>query len=108
MTQRPVRVLEARSPIADVVEIHEMKMENNVMKMRAVPALELAAGTLMELKPGGYHVMLIGLKQQIKEGEIVPITLVLEGKDKKQETIEINALVRPLNTAKDEHHGHKH
>lgn len=90
------RLVEARSPVAGVVEIHEMVMENQVMKMRAIPGLDLPAGRAVELKPGGYHVMLMELKQQVKEGETVPITLVVEGKDKKRETVEVKAAVRPL------------
>jgi copper(I)-binding protein len=93
------RLVEARSSVAGVVEIHEMAMEGNVMKMRAVPGIELPAGKPVDLKPGGYHVMLMDLKQQLKDGETVPITLILEGKDKKRETIEVKAPVRQLNAA---------
>ncbi len=93
------RLVEARSSVAGVVELHEMVMEGNVMKMRAVPGIELPAGKAVDLKPGGYHVMLMDLKQQIKDGETVPITLTFEGKDKKRETIEVKAPVRQLNTA---------
>jgi copper(I)-binding protein len=100
------RLIEAKSPVAGVVEIHEMAMENNVMKMRAVPGLDLPAGKAVELKPGGYHVMLMALKQQVKEGESVPITLVLEDKDKKRMNIEVKAEVRPLTT--DAKSMHKH
>jgi len=87
------KLVEARSPVAGVVEIHEMKLDNNVMRMRAVPALELPAGRMVELKPGGYHVMLMDLKQQMKEGEVVPVTLVIESAGKR-ETIEVKATVR--------------
>jgi len=79
-----------------VVELHEMKMVDNVMKMRAIPALALPAGKVVELKPGGYHVMLVGLKQQIKDGDRVPLTLVIEDKDHKRETIEVDAVAKPL------------
>lgn len=92
------RLLEARSPIAGTVEIHQMAMEKDVMKMRAVPGLALPAGKTVELKPGGYHVMLLELKGQVKEGETVPVTLVVEGKDGKRETIEVKAPVKPLAT----------
>jgi copper(I)-binding protein len=51
------------SPAANVVELHEMVMDNNVMKMRALPRLEVQAGKPLELKPGSYHVMLIDLKK---------------------------------------------
>ena len=84
------------SPAANIVEIHEMVMDNNVMKMRAVPQLEVEAGKVLELKPGSYHVMLIDLKKPLGKGEIVPITLRVEGKDKKLETVEIKAEVRDL------------
>ncbi|MCK6386431.1 copper chaperone PCu(A)C [Zoogloea sp.] len=84
------------SPAANIVEIHEMVMDNNVMKMRAVPRLEVEAGKVLELKPGSYHVMLIDLKKPLGKGEIVPITLRVEGKDKKLETVEIKAEVRDL------------
>jgi copper(I)-binding protein len=90
---KDARLIEAASPVAGVVEIHEMALENNVMRMRAVQALELPAGRVVELKPGGYHVMLMDLKQQMKEGELVPVTLVVESGGKR-ETIEVKASVR--------------
>jgi copper(I)-binding protein len=77
-SQQPAKLLEAASPVAGVVEIHEMAMEGNVMRMRAVPALDLPAGRTVELKPGGYHVMLMDLKRALKEGESVPVTLLVE------------------------------
>ena len=66
------------SPVAGVGEVHEMKMENDIMKMRAVPALELPAGKTVELKPGGYHVMLMDLKQPLLKDTKVPITLTFK------------------------------
>jgi periplasmic copper chaperone A len=103
------RLVSAKSPVAGVVEIHEMAMEKDVMKMRALPnGLELPAGKSVDLKPGGYHVMLMDLKQQVKEGDTVPITLVVEGKDKKQSSIEIKASVKALGAAKKMDGEHKH
>ena len=90
---KEARLVEAASPVAGVVEIHEMALENNVMRMRAVPALPLPAGRAVELKPGGYHVMLMDLKRQMKEGEVVPVTLVVESGGRR-ETIEVKAQVR--------------
>jgi len=90
------RLVAASSPVAGMVEIHEMAMDGNVMKMRAIPGLELPAGKTVELKPGGYHVMLMGLKHQVKEGETVPVTLVVENKDGKRENVEVKASVRAL------------
>lgn len=91
------RLLEVKSPSAASVELHKMEMTDNVMKMREVPALDLPAGKVVELKPGGYHVMLMGLKAQVKEGDQIPLTLIIEHKDKKRETIEINAVAKSLN-----------
>lgn len=91
------RLLEVKSPAAASVELHKMEMTDNVMKMREVPSLDLPAGKVVELKPGGYHVMLMDLKAQVKDGDLIPITLVIEHKDKKRETIEIKAVAKPLN-----------
>ena len=65
----------AESPAAGAVEIHEMNMDGNVMRMRAVPRIDLPAGKSVELKPGGYHVMLMQLKQPLKVGEIAADSL---------------------------------
>jgi copper(I)-binding protein len=102
------RLVEARSPIAGVVEVHEMVMEKDVMKMRAVKGLDLPAGKTVELKPGGYHVMLMDLKEQMKEGATVAVTLVIEGKDKQRSTVEVKAPVKPLASASKPEHVHKH
>ncbi len=92
------KLVAASSPVAGVVEVHEMAMDGNVMKMRAVPSLDLPAGKTVQLKPGGYHVMLMDLKQQLKPGETVPLTLTIEGKDGKRETLEVKAPIKPLAT----------
>lgn len=91
---KPAKVVAASSPVAAVVEIHEMKMDDGVMKMRAVDALPLPAGQAVALKPGSYHVMLMGLKAPIKAGETVPLTLTVEGEDKQRTTVEIKAQAR--------------
>lgn len=90
------RLVAAQSPVAGVVEIHEMAMENDIMKMRQIPGLDLAAGRTLELKPGGYHVMLMDLKQQLKGGESVPITLVFEDDAKKRFTQDVKVPVTAL------------
>ena len=73
------RLVRAESPAAGVVEVHEMKMEGDIMKMRAIPALDLPAGKTVELKPGGYHVMLMDLKAPLAKGSNVPVALVFQG-----------------------------
>ncbi len=106
------KLVSASSAVAGVVEIHEMTMDGSTMRMRAVPALDLPAGKAVELKPGGYHVMLMDLKQQLKVGETVTVTLVIEGAGGKRETVEVKAAVRPLAGAgaadQTGHGGHKH
>ncbi len=91
-----MRLVAASSPVAGITEVHEMKMVDNVMKMRAVPALDLPAGQAVELKPGGYHIMLLDLKQPVAQGASVPLTLVFEGKDGQCQTQELQAPVRAL------------
>lgn len=99
------RLVSASSPVAGVVEIHEMSMDGTTMRMRAVPAVDLPAGRPVKLEPGGYHVMLMDLKRQLKEGERVPVTLVVEGRDGRRESIAVDAPVRPL-SAQPPHHKH--
>lgn len=99
------RLVSAASPVAGVVEIHEMVMDKDVMKMSPVPALELPAGQAVDLKPGGYHVMLLDLKAQVKEGDQVPLTLVIENKDGSRQTLELTAPARPLNAPMKMEHG---
>jgi copper(I)-binding protein len=90
------RLVAVRSSVAGMAEIHQMAMENNMMKMQPVDGVDLPAGKTVELASGGYHIMLMQLKRQLKEGETVPLTLVVQKKDKKLETIELNVAVRPL------------
>jgi copper(I)-binding protein len=66
------------SPVAGVGEVHEMKMEGDIMKMRAIPGLDLPAGKSVELKPGGFHVMLMDLKSTLQKDTTIPLTLVFK------------------------------
>ena len=102
------KLVSASSPVAGVVEIHEMTMAGDTMKMRAIPSLDLPAGKAVELKPGGYHVMLLDLKQQLEAGETVTVMLVIEGAGGKRETVEVKAPVRPLASGASDHSGHEH
>ena len=73
------RLVAASSPVAGVTEVHEMKMDGNIMKMRALEnGLELPAGKTVELKPGGFHVMLMDLKGPLAKDSTVPLTLVFK------------------------------
>jgi periplasmic copper chaperone A len=97
------KLVGAASAIAGVVELHEMAMDNNVMKMRAIPALELPAGREVQLKPGGYHVMLLDLKRPLKAGEKVQIELRLEMRDGKRVTQPVEVEVRSTAPGQDMH-----
>ena len=78
---------------AEKVEVHEMKMENNVMKMRALEGgLTIKPGETVELKPGSYHFMMMGLKEPYKEGEMVKGTLVFEKAGKVDVEFKVEAL----------------
>jgi copper(I)-binding protein len=95
--EQATRLIAAKSPVAGVVELHEMVMEGDVMKMRQIPGLDIVPGRVLELKPGGFHVMLIDLKGQLRGGDVVPITLVFEDpKTKKTFTQEVKAPVTAL------------
>src|SRR5690606_19414360 len=101
-------LVDADSPVAEHVEIHEMAMENHVMKMRQIPGLELPAGKTVELKPGGYHIMLIDLHEQVKEGQQVPLTLTFEAPDGGRSSLELQVPVRPLASGANGHGAHGH
>lgn len=77
-SQAPLKLVGVATPAAGVAEVHEMKLEGDTMKMRGVPALDLPARQAVELKPGGYHVMLMDLQQPIRVGGSVPLTLTFE------------------------------
>jgi periplasmic copper chaperone A len=75
----PDRLVGIKSPAAATIQVHEMKMEGNVMRMREVEGgLEIPAGATVTLAPGGVHLMMMGLKAPLKQGERVPLTLVFE------------------------------
>lgn len=95
-------IVGAASPVAAVTEIHEMKVEDGVMKMRAVPRLAVPAGQTVSLSPGGYHIMLLNLGKQLVSGESIPISLRFEGADGAVENVEVSAEVRDLTA------GHQH
>ncbi|WP_288380503.1 copper chaperone PCu(A)C [uncultured Massilia sp.] len=100
----PARLVSASSPLTPDVEIHEMSMEGDVMRMRQVQAIELPAGQSVALKPGGYHIMFLNLTKQVREGDTVPVTLMIETRDGKRTPVQVSAPVRGLAAGG---HGHK-
>lgn len=95
------KLLSVSSPAAGVVEIHEMKMDGSTMKMRAVTALDLPAGKAVELKPGGYHVMLMDLKQALIKDSKVPLTLVFKNTKGIESKLELSVPVSTVAPAGD-------
>jgi copper(I)-binding protein len=82
------------SPVAGVAEVHEMKMDKDVMKMAALPnGLDLPAGKAVELKPGGYHVMLMDLKAPLSKDSTIPLTLTVQDAKGVKSNIELKLLV---------------
>ena len=89
--QKDVVLTGASSPVAGIVEVHEMWLDQGIMRMRAVDRVTLKAGQTIELKSGGLHIMMMDLKQQIKAGERVPLTLSFKAADGTLSTVETNA-----------------
>ncbi|STZ76686.1 copper chaperone PCu(A)C [Bergeriella denitrificans] len=97
-------LLGGSSPVAERVEVHTHVNDNGVMRMREVKGgVPLAAGENTELKPGGYHIMFMGLKRQLKEGETVPVTLKF--KHAKSQTVQIPVKNVPKPAAHNHDHG---
>ena len=84
----------ADSAAAEVVEVHEMRMVGNVMRMRAAPVIELPARQTVELKPGGYHVMLMDLKAPLKAGGTLPLTLTFKDAKGVESKVQLQVPVR--------------
>jgi periplasmic copper chaperone A len=82
------------SPVAGNAKLHTMTMDGGVMKMRPLEKLELPANKTVNLKPGGYHVMLIDIKRQLKAGERVPLTLTLQDRKGGKSTLQLDVEVR--------------
>lgn len=101
---RPMRLVAASTPVAEKVEFHEMRMDNGVMQMRSVAAIELPANQTVAFGPGGMHLMLQQLKRPLSAGEHIPLTLVLESQDRKRETLQVQVPVRPLAHGGASHH----
>ncbi len=85
-------LIKVESGVAESVEMHNMEMAGDVMKMRAVDTIELKAGSKTGMKPGGgYHIMLIGLKKPLKVGDTFPLTLIFAKAGKIEVTVHVEA-----------------
>jgi periplasmic copper chaperone A len=94
-----MQLVAVASPVAGVAEVHEMTMDKDVMRMRAVSAIDLPAGKAVELKPGGYHVMLMDLKAPLKANTQVPLTLTFKDASGVQTRMEISLPVSTTSPA---------
>lgn len=88
-----VRLVGVSSPVAGVGEVHQMKLEDGVMMMRPMDALELPAGKTVELRPGGYHMMLLDLKAPLAKDGTVPLTLTFRDAKGRQNQLELQVPV---------------
>lgn len=91
---KDARLIKVETPVARMAEIHSMKMENGVMRMQALEALTLPARTTVKLVPGGYHLMLVGIRQPLKAGSSVPLALTVREADGRTSVIDVNTPVR--------------
>lgn len=104
--ERDMKLVEVASGAADRVEIHEMHMEDDVMRMREVGHLELPAGTAVELKPGGYHVMLLDLAEPLEEGKDIELRLIFEDEAGERSEQAVSATVQALTHRHGKDHAH--
>lgn len=93
------KLLSVQSPVAKTVQIHQSSMKDDVMSMRQVESVELPAGKPVSFDPHGYHVMLMDLTAQVKEGDKVPLILTVENAKGEKETIKVEAEGRALGMA---------
>ncbi|MFN3358327.1 MAG: copper chaperone PCu(A)C [Pseudomonas sp.] len=100
------QLLRVASPVAKDVQIHEMSMKDDVMRMGPVDSVALPAGQAVKLDPNGYHVMLMGLTGQIKEGDQVPLTLTVENAKGEKHSVDVSATARGLDGVDHSHMDH--
>ena len=99
----PLKLVKAESSFAGIVEIHDMKMNDGVMEMKALDAVNVPANKLVKLAPAGMHVMLMKVKKPINKGDKVRLTLTFEDEAKKLIVVTLDAIAKEDNAG-----GHKH
>ena len=102
------RLVGVTSPAVGVAEVHEMRMDGDIMKMRAAPVLDLPAGKKVELKPGGYHVMLMDLNAPLILGSSLPLTLLFKDSKGVESKLELKLPVAAKAPGMASEPGHKH
>ena len=100
---KPLKLVKAESSLTNTVELHDMKMKDGVMEMKAVEAIVIPANKLVDLKPGGFHIMLIKISKPINKGDEVPLILTFENEAKNTFTVDVKAKGQEKDG-----HSHKH
>lgn len=98
-SDKSYKLVAASSDIAERVELHSHSMSEGMMKMRQVDEIAIDASATIELKPGSFHVMFLGLKSPLVEGQSVKLTLYFNNGDK----LDVDAPVKKINTQKMKH-----
>ncbi|HET6195649.1 MAG TPA: copper chaperone PCu(A)C, partial [Acetobacteraceae bacterium] len=91
----PDRLVSISSPVANKAELHESFTDQGIARMREVATLAVAPGSTVTLAPGGYHIMLMGLKQPLKEGDSFPVTLGFQGSGQVTSTVTVRRTAPP-------------
>jgi periplasmic copper chaperone A len=94
VAREDLRLTGVKSVAAESAQVHQMKMENGMMRMRAVPFLELPGGKPVRLEPGGYHVMLFDLKQSLVTGQKLKLELTVEDAAGRRHLVPVEAIIR--------------
>jgi copper(I)-binding protein len=106
VSQKDASIVSVSSDASASAEIHSMVMDGDIMRMRALDALPLAAEKEIALGDDGNHLMLIGLKKPLAAGDIVPVTIIVQFGDKHKEAVRVKALVKPLTESREHMHHH--
>lgn len=109
-SEEPMALVGVATPAAEIAEVHEMKMDGDIMRMRMAQRIEIKAGEPLELKPGGYHVMLMALTAPVEAGQEIELSLQFEKADGSKVEMPVKA-VAGQNAAGDHHRqggGHQH
>jgi len=102
-----LRLTGVKSAVAETAEVHQMKMENGMMRMRTVTFLELPAGKTVKLEPGGYHIMLFDIKQSLLPGQKLKLELTVEDASRRQHRVAVEAVVRDRDAGSTSAGGHE-
>jgi copper(I)-binding protein len=108
-SQEPIALVGVATPAAEIAEVHEMKMDGDIMRMRMAQRIQIKAGEPLELKPGGYHVMLMALTAPLEAGQEIELSLQFEKADGSKIEMPVKAVAaQNAGGAGDHHHSGDH